>query len=139
MVKHPSDFISASQASHAITYLCRPPGLAKSHSPEELLLTVATVSTPAPTSASAAAATMLSYAADVAATTAAAAGFANAAAAAAVSATSQHQPGLFAPSERTGLCGTSWYMAPEIANGWARYDEKVRYLSAHILILSIKM
>lgn len=28
-------------------------------------------------------------------------------------------------SERTGVCGTSYYISPEIANGWASYDEKV--------------
>ena len=30
-----------------------------------------------------------------------------------------------APSDITGVCGTGFYIAPEIANGWARYDEKV--------------
>lgn len=33
--------------------------------------------------------------------------------------------GTAGPSERTGVCGTSWYISPEIANGWASYDEKV--------------
>ena len=31
-----------------------------------------------------------------------------------------------APSETTGLVGTSWYIAPEILGGWASYDAKVR-------------
>lgn len=31
-------------------------------------------------------------------------------------------------SETTGVCGTSYYISPEIANGWASYDEKVRQL-----------
>lgn len=30
------------------------------------------------------------------------------------------------PSERTGIIGTSWYIAPEIVDGWASYDEKAR-------------
>ena len=34
--------------------------------------------------------------------------------------------GLGVTSEATGVCGTSWYISPEIANGWASYDEKVR-------------
>lgn len=34
----------------------------------------------------------------------------------------------------TGRVGTSFYMSPEVANGWARYDAKVdlyRYLWSH--------
>lgn len=31
-----------------------------------------------------------------------------------------------APSETTGLVGTSWYIAPEILGGWASYDAKAR-------------
>lgn len=30
-----------------------------------------------------------------------------------------------APSDVTGVCGTGFYISPEIANGWASYDEKV--------------
>jgi hypothetical protein len=30
-----------------------------------------------------------------------------------------------APSDVTGICGTGFYISPEIANGWASYDEKV--------------
>lgn len=30
-----------------------------------------------------------------------------------------------APSDVTGVCGTGLYISPEIANGWASYDEKV--------------
>jgi translation initiation factor 2-alpha kinase 4 len=33
-------------------------------------------------------------------------------------------------SETTGVCGTSYYISPEIANGWASYDEKVREAAA---------
>jgi translation initiation factor 2-alpha kinase 4 len=29
------------------------------------------------------------------------------------------------PSDMTGVCGTGFYISPEIANGWASYDEKV--------------
>ena len=29
------------------------------------------------------------------------------------------------PSEVTGRVGTSFYMSPEVADGWARYDAKV--------------
>ena len=29
------------------------------------------------------------------------------------------------PSEVTGRVGTSVYMSPEVADGWARYDSKV--------------
>jgi serine/threonine protein kinase len=39
--------------------------------------------------------------------------------------------GTVGVSERTGVCGTSWYISPEIANGWASYDEKV---STHTLL-----
>ncbi|KAI8469455.1 MAG: hypothetical protein J3K34DRAFT_459347 [Monoraphidium minutum] len=46
-----------------------------------------------------------------------------AAAAAAAAAAASGTLGL---SERTGVCGTSWYISPEIANGWASYDEKAR-------------
>ena len=28
-------------------------------------------------------------------------------------------------SELTGIIGTSYYISPEIANGWASYDDKV--------------
>ena len=28
-------------------------------------------------------------------------------------------------SEHTGVCGTSFYISPEISNGWASYDAKV--------------
>lgn len=31
-----------------------------------------------------------------------------------------------APSDVTGVCGTGLYISPEIANGWASYNEKVR-------------
>jgi hypothetical protein len=31
------------------------------------------------------------------------------------------------PSDMTGVCGTGFYISPEIANGWASYDEKVSW------------
>jgi translation initiation factor 2-alpha kinase 4 len=33
------------------------------------------------------------------------------------------------PSDMTGVCGTGFYISPEIANGWASYDEKVSTLN----------
>lgn len=35
--------------------------------------------------------------------------------------------GATGPSDRTGVCGTGFYISPEIAKGWASYDEKVSH------------
>eukprot|EP00878_Enallax_costatus_P043198 GHUV01050997.1.p1 GENE.GHUV01050997.1~~GHUV01050997.1.p1 ORF type:complete len:154 (-),score=43.51 GHUV01050997.1:80-541(-) len=37
-----------------------------------------------------------------------------------------HVVSATAPSDVTGMVGTGLYISPEIANGWASYDEKVR-------------
>lgn len=36
-----------------------------------------------------------------------------------------HFTSAMAPSDVTGMVGTGLYISPEIANGWANYDEKV--------------
>lgn len=41
------------------------------------------------------------------------------------------------PSEKTGLVGTSWYISPEIANGWASYDEKVDLYSLGVVLFEL--
>ncbi|KAK9811583.1 hypothetical protein WJX72_006503 [[Myrmecia] bisecta] len=41
------------------------------------------------------------------------------------------------PSEVTGVCGTSFYISPEIANGWARYDEKVDLYSLGVVAFEL--
>ncbi|KIZ01806.1 putative serine/threonine-protein kinase GCN2 [Monoraphidium neglectum] len=45
--------------------------------------------------------------------------------------------GTAGPSERTGVCGTSWYISPEIANGWASYDEKVDLFSLGVVCFEL--
>ena len=37
----------------------------------------------------------------------------------------QQHHSMPAGSEHTGVCGTSFYISPEISNGWASYDAKV--------------
>ncbi|GIM05041.1 hypothetical protein Vretimale_9508, partial [Volvox reticuliferus] len=42
-----------------------------------------------------------------------------------------------APSERTGVCGSYFYISPEIKNGWARYDEKVDLWSLGVVAFEL--
>ncbi|KAF8070961.1 GCN2 [Scenedesmus sp. PABB004] len=42
-----------------------------------------------------------------------------------------------APSDVTGVCGTGWYIAPEIAQGWASYDEKVDMYSLGVVVFEL--
>ncbi|GIL65935.1 hypothetical protein Vafri_19563, partial [Volvox africanus] len=42
-----------------------------------------------------------------------------------------------APSERTGVCGSFFYISPEIKNGWARYDEKVDLWSLGVVAFEL--
>ncbi|KXZ55244.1 hypothetical protein GPECTOR_3g384 [Gonium pectorale] len=41
------------------------------------------------------------------------------------------------PSERTGVCGSYFYISPEIKNGWARYDEKVDLWSLGVVAFEL--
>eukprot|EP00955_Chlamydomonas_euryale_P113661 366229-Chlamydomonas_euryale.AAC.14 len=40
-------------------------------------------------------------------------------------------------SEATGVCGTSFYISPEISNGWASYDEKVDLFSLGVVVFEM--
>ncbi|KAG1662775.1 hypothetical protein FOA52_006801 [Chlamydomonas sp. UWO 241] len=60
-------------------------------------------------------------------------GLAAAAAAATAAGASTAPPG----SELTGVCGTSFYISPEIAHGWASYDEKVDLFSLGVIVFEL--
>ncbi|KAG2496142.1 hypothetical protein HYH03_005744 [Edaphochlamys debaryana] len=45
--------------------------------------------------------------------------------------------GTGGPSERTGVCGSYFYISPEIKNGWARYDEKVDLWSLGVVVFEL--
>lgn len=40
-------------------------------------------------------------------------------------------------SDTTGVCGTSYYISPEIVNGWASYDEKVDLFSLGVVVFEL--
>ncbi|GAX82154.1 hypothetical protein CEUSTIGMA_g9582.t1 [Chlamydomonas eustigma] len=40
-------------------------------------------------------------------------------------------------SENTGVCGTSFYISPEIAHGWASYDAKVDLFSLGVIVFEL--
>ncbi|GMH33793.1 hypothetical protein BSKO_01627 [Bryopsis sp. KO-2023] len=47
------------------------------------------------------------------------------------------QPPLSVPIDSTGVCGTSFYIAPEIANSWASYDSKVDMYSLGVIVFEL--
>ncbi|PNH06312.1 putative serine/threonine-protein kinase [Tetrabaena socialis] len=46
-------------------------------------------------------------------------------------------PDATGPSDRTGVCGSYYYISPEIKNGWARYDEKVDLWSLGVVLFEL--
>ena len=49
----------------------------------------------------------------------------------------QQQQGNSTPAESSGVLGTSFYISPEIRNGWPHYDNKVDLYSLGVIAFEL--